>query len=51
MRVAVTGATGFIGKYILMELSKYSVNVVALVRHTTSTPLKECHGELVQVDL
>lgn len=51
MRVAVTGATGFIGKYILTELSKSSVNVVSLVRNTSSTPLENFQSDLVQVDL
>lgn len=32
-RVIVTGANGFIGKYLLKELSNYEVEVYAIVRH------------------
>lgn len=32
MKVAVTGATGFIGKYVLRELLKCNVDVVAVTR-------------------
>lgn len=34
MKVAVTGASGFIGRYVLSELSKYEVDVTAVVRDT-----------------
>jgi nucleoside-diphosphate-sugar epimerase len=32
MRIAVTGAAGFIGRHVLAELSKHPVDVVAVVR-------------------
>lgn len=34
MKVAVTGATGFIGRYVLAELTKYPVEVVAITRQS-----------------
>ncbi len=32
MKVAVTGASGFIGRYVLAELSKHAIEVVAITR-------------------
>jgi dTDP-6-deoxy-L-talose 4-dehydrogenase (NAD+) len=32
MKVAVTGASGFIGRHVLAELSKYGVDIVAITR-------------------
>lgn len=52
MRVAVTGATGFIGKYVLKELSNYSIEVVALVRNNSSSAeLENYDAKIFQVDL
>lgn len=51
MRVAVTGATGFIGKHVLAELARHAVEIVSVVRPSSvassSTPL----GRVVQIDL
>lgn len=34
MKIAVTGASGFIGRYVLAELLRHSVEIVALTRDT-----------------
>lgn len=48
MRVAVTGATGFIGKHVLAELARHAVEVVSVVRPSAAaSPL----GSVVQIDL
>lgn len=51
MKIAVTGATGFIGKYVLKELSKYSVEVIALVRNTANISLENFDAKIFQLDL
>lgn len=51
MKVAVTGATGFIGRHVLAELAKHSLEVVAVTRQGTAS-LPECPGvKLVDCDL
>jgi nucleoside-diphosphate-sugar epimerase len=36
MKIAVTGATGFIGRHVLRELARHEVEVVALSRHSST---------------
>ena len=36
MKIAVTGATGFIGRHVLAELARHSVEVVAVVRDSST---------------
>lgn len=51
MKVAVTGATGFIGRHVLAELETKTVESTALVRPTKEKPLA-CFGcSVVQFDL
>jgi dTDP-6-deoxy-L-talose 4-dehydrogenase (NAD+) len=50
-RVLVTGAGGFIGRHVLSELSRHSVDVVALVRDTGNTNLAALGSEIFQLDL
>ncbi|PIV87541.1 MAG: epimerase [Hydrogenophilales bacterium CG17_big_fil_post_rev_8_21_14_2_50_63_12] len=38
MRVAVTGATGFIGRHVLEELARRGVETIAVVRSSTASP-------------
>jgi dTDP-6-deoxy-L-talose 4-dehydrogenase (NAD+) len=51
MKVAVTGATGFIGKYVLCALSHRDVQVTAMVRNLETANLGDFHGQVVQGDL
>ncbi|MDB5822783.1 MAG: NAD-dependent epimerase/dehydratase [Herminiimonas sp.] len=51
MRVAVTGASGFIGRHVLAELTRQSVDVVAVVRDPQSANLAAFDVEIVQMDL
>lgn len=39
MRIAVSGANGFVGHHVLQELTKYPVEVVALLRKSSSVNL------------
>ena len=51
MRVAVTGATGFIGRHVLAELETRAVETVALVRPSIAKPLGFSKGRVVHLDL
>ena len=50
MRIAVTGSTGFIGKYAIAELSKHPVEIVAIVRDRASQ-LANSNVKPVRIDL
>jgi nucleoside-diphosphate-sugar epimerase len=51
MKVAVTGATGFIGRHVLAELAERSVESIALVRPSTEKALGFIRCNLVHIDL
>jgi dTDP-6-deoxy-L-talose 4-dehydrogenase (NAD+) len=51
MKVAVTGATGFIGRHVLSELVSHPVDVVAVVRELTSVNSMRSDIDVVRVDL
>ena len=51
MKVAVTGATGFIGRHVLSELVSHPVDVVAVVRKISPVNSILNDIDLVQVDL
>jgi dTDP-6-deoxy-L-talose 4-dehydrogenase (NAD+) len=51
MKVAVTGATGFIGRHVLAELEARSVETIALVRPSTAKAFVPSGGRVVQLDL
>jgi len=36
MKIAVTGATGFVGQYVVQELIRQNINVIAISRHKSS---------------
>ena len=46
MKIAVTGASGFIGGYVLAELDKRDVEIIAIsrtIKHNSSPKLKNVH--------
>src|SRR5690348_3015474 len=51
MRIAVTGASGFIGRYVLRELRARGVEVVAVSRSTDRLPPESEDCERVVVDI
>lgn len=51
MKVAVTGATGFIGRYVLSDLEARSVESIALVRPSAENPLGNSSSRVVKLDL
>ena len=51
MKIAVTGATGFIGRHVLAELETRSVESIALVRPSSAKVLGHSKYSVVQVDL
>lgn len=51
MKVAVTGATGFIGRHVLSGLARHDVAVVAVVRTLARTDLILPNVEIVKLDL
>jgi len=51
MKVAVTGATGFIGRHVLAELAATSVDTVALVRRPAEEAAGRAGSGIVQLDL
>ncbi|WP_250624069.1 NAD-dependent epimerase/dehydratase family protein [Pinirhizobacter soli] len=50
MKVAVTGATGFLGRYVLAELARRDVSVVAASRTAPSKPVHGRDVAFVQLD-
>ena len=51
MKVAVTGAAGFIGKHVLTELENKLVESIALVRHSNGNASENYKCTFVQFDL
>lgn len=51
MKVAVTGATGFVGRHVLAELETRSVESVALLRPSSAKALEYSRCSIVQFDL
>lgn len=51
MKVAVTGANGFIGRHVLLELVRRSIDVVAVLRNSTKAREIGTSVDVVQVDI
>lgn len=51
MKVAVTGATGFIGRHVIAELEARSVESIALVRNQATKSLGHFGSRVVSLDL
>lgn len=51
MKVAVTGASGFIGRHVLSELSRQPVKVVAAVKSTSIDRLAAFDVDIVRLDM
>ncbi len=51
MIVAVSGASGFIGQHVLMELARHPVDVVAMVRDATKVVGVNSRTQVVQIDV
>ena len=51
MRIAVTGATGFIGRHVMAELGKHPVEVVAVIRPSSTRAHEVEASEVVSLDL
>ncbi len=51
MKVAVTGATGFIGRHVLAELESRSAEAIALVRSASAKPIERSSCRVVEFDL
>ncbi|WP_287601781.1 NAD(P)-dependent oxidoreductase [Thiothrix sp.] len=41
MKIAVTGANGFVGRHVLAELANYPLEIIPIVRHLPSSSLPE----------
>lgn len=51
MKIAVTGATGFIGRHVLAELAQQSVEVTALTRRSPATLPELPPEQVIQLDI
>ena len=51
MRVAVTGANGFIGKHLLAELERRSLRATAIIRPSSKEPPELAKHAVIQMDL
>lgn len=51
MKVAVTGATGFIGRHVLSELKKHPIEVIASTRHSHDETLSTLGNNTIPLDV
>lgn len=51
LKIAVTGASGFIGRYVLAELARQQIEVVAITRAATRLSALNVAGRIVEMDL
>jgi nucleoside-diphosphate-sugar epimerase len=51
MRVAITGASGFVGRYVLQELQSRNLDIVVASRSSSSLVFKHARTKVVTVDI
>ena len=51
MKIAVTGASGFIGQHIVAELQRQPISVVLVVRNSLSLPVSLANHHIAIIDL
>lgn len=51
MRIALTGATGFLGRHVLHELVARGLDVVAIIRSVERFPLESSPSKIIQMDI
>ena len=51
VKIAVSGATGFVGRYIIAELEKRSITPILLIRPSSTPLLLDIKYTIVSVDL
>lgn len=51
MKVAVTGASGFVGRYVLAELTRRSLDIVAVTRYTARAADWPKSAHIVEMDI
>lgn len=51
MKIAVTGATGFIGRHVLNELASRAVEAIAVIRPSTTVPPALPCASMVRLDI
>lgn len=50
MKIAVTGATGFVGRYVIKAIEQFDIETIAVVRDLAKVP-KDWKCEIKQVDI
>lgn len=51
MKIAVTGANGFIGRHVITELTKYPVEIIPIVRYSTSHLPEHLQAKAISLDI
>lgn len=51
MKVAVTGANGFLGRYVVKELERLNISPILVMRPTTEVPTSLSHHLVVPIDI
>jgi nucleoside-diphosphate-sugar epimerase len=51
VKIAVTGASGFIGRHVVAELERHSISPILICRHSTELPAPFSRHTVVRIDL